>query len=85
MVSSAGKQEESLPSRENCSSSGLVEEKKGTGGAERMPVWLEPSERGDGGKQRTVQWWEGVMMEFRFHSKSSGEPERELNQGSAMI
>ena len=45
MVSSAGKQEESLPSRENCSSSGLVEEKKGTGGAERMPVWLEPSER----------------------------------------
>ena len=46
MVSSAGKQEESLPSRENCSSSGLVEEKKGTGGAERMPVWLEPSEQG---------------------------------------
>lgn len=51
MVSSAGKQGESLPSRENCSSSGLVEEKKGTGGAERMPVWLEPSERGDGGNK----------------------------------
>lgn len=49
MVSSAGKQGESLPSRENCNSSGLVAEKRGTGGAERMPVWLEPSERGDGG------------------------------------
>lgn len=49
MVSSAGKQGESLPSKGNCNSSGLVAEKRGTGGAERMPVWLEPSERGDGG------------------------------------
>ena len=51
MASPAGKQRDNLSSRENCNCSGLVAEKRGTVGAGRMSVWLEPSESGDGGNK----------------------------------
>lgn len=58
---------------------------RGAGGAERMPVWLEPSESAGWRDQKKVQRWEGAMMKsFVFTQKCSGEPKRGRNQGSAV-
>lgn len=43
-----------LRTRGNYNSFGFVAEKRGAREAERMPLWLEPSERGDGATEEDV-------------------------------
>lgn len=53
MVSPARNQAKNLPSRERTTVPPWpVTEHWGAGGAERMPVWLKPSERWGGGTRR---------------------------------